>query len=1073
MTTKIFFILCFFLPWLAASQEVTVKGKVYDKETNITLPGVSIMVKGTQNGTSTDFDGNFEMTVEQDQILIFKFLGMKQIEVKASTNFMEIYLESEINQLEEVVVSAGYYDVSKKELSGSIVQVKAKDLEKVRSNSVEQLLQGQVAGVVIKDSGEPGGGISVSIRGTNSILGGTQPLYIVDGIPIDPLSDADGNSGSGQAQNSLSFINPNDIEKIEVLKDAAATATYGARGANGVILITTKSGATEQGKDELTVTVDHYITNVVNKIDVMNGPQYESYMNQRAINQFYINITDPQRNGGPFDGTQELNATNFPELNSFNLPYPTSTGISNDWQDLTFRMAISNAYNLSYRSGDKARNFLMSIGIQNTEGVIINSGNKRITFNLNGKTKAFDNKIEVLTRTNFSHNKGNASSVGNGEIFLQRSIVSQALQFQPIFSLLDPGEDDSIYADLNEGNIVSNPYTLATQVTDLKESYNFIQNVTLTAKITPKLTAIFKGAFNYQKSNRDSYYPFTTTRGRRNNGEATQASLENEKIYAESNLRYKNNFDGHKIDAVLVGTLEKNSVRSIFNKAFGFGNDATSFYEFQSATDVLVPIAQFREFGLISGLLRVGYSFKNKYNVDLNTRMDASSKFAQNNKSAIFPSVAVSWMVSEEQFLKQFKTISEAKLRASYGRTGSNPIAPYQSLALLTPIRYNFDNQLVTGFYESNLANDDLTWETTDQYNAGLDLSLYKSKVNITFDAYYKLTNDLLQNVILPASNGFSSIVDNFGRVENKGIELAVNTVIMENDDFDWSVTGNFSRNRNKLLSLNSNLDFQLGPSVGFAQTNPIMFMSGMPLGIFWGAQTDGIYEDWEEANNSGINGAAPGEIKYVNHSVDLDANGDPLPNQEINFDDYVKIGDPNPDFNVSIINNFRYKNWDVSLMFTAQKGGDIFWVDSWSLLGNNNSRNGLLSAFTDAWKAPIEVNPSTGELIYNPSVGNTSGAGNPAPVIDGGPRAIVSDRQVYDGSFVRLKNLNLGYTFRFKKNHSLRVYAAGQNLLTWTKYPGFDPEADTFNKDPQRRGVDFGGYPGVQTYSLGLNFNY
>ena len=1072
MKSNIIYLSCFFFSFAVYSQEITVKGTVIEKETNITLPGVSVMIKGTQKGTSTDFDGNFELTAQKDDVLEIKFLGMKTLELKASEGISNIYMESEVNQLEEVVISAGYYDINKRDLSGSITQIKSEALEKVRTNTVEQLLQGQVAGVVVRDSGEPGGGISISIRGTNSILGGTQPLYVIDGIPIDPISDADGNSGAGQAQNSLSFINPNDIEKIEVLKDAAATATYGARGANGVILVTTKSGASSSGKDQLNVTIDNFITTVNNQLPVMDGPQYESYMNQRAINQLYVNITDPLRNGGPFDGTQPLTIENYPELGNFNLPFATSTGVNNNWQDKVFRMAISNNYNLSFRSGDLNRNYLMSLGVQNTQGIILNSNNRRITFNLNGKTKAFNNKVEVVSRTNMAHNKGNASSVGNGEIFLQRSVISQTLQFQPIFNLLDPGQDDDVYADLNEGNIISNPFTLASQVTDIKQSYNFVQNITLTAKLSPKLTAVFRGAFNYQRSTRDSYYPSTTTRGRRNNGEASQASLDNRKMYAETNLRYRNSFNGHKIDAFLLGTLEKNDVRSIFNKAFGFGNDATSFYEFQSATDVLVPITQFREFGLLSGLFRVGYSYKKRYFVDVNTRIDASSKFAANNKSAIFPSVAVSWAVTEEKFFKKNDILSDVKLRTSYGRTGSNPIAPYQSLALLTPIRYNFDNQLVTGFYESNLANDNLTWETTDQYNLGLDFSLFKSKVNVTFDTYYKLTSDLLQNVILPASNGFASIVDNFGEVENSGIELAIAATVLKFEDFEWSTAANFSRNRNNLKSLNSNLDFQLGPSIGFAQTFPIMFMTGQPLGIFWGAQTNGIYANWEEAINSGISGAAPGEIKYVNNFIDRDANGDPLPNQEINFDDYVKIGDPNPDFNVAITNNIRFKNWDMSIMFTAQKGGDIFWVDSWSLANNSNTRNGLYPAFVDSWKAPLEIG-SAGEVIYNPSVGNMTGVGNPAPLIESGPRAIVSDRQLYDGSFIRLKNLNVGYTFNFKNNHSLRLYGAGQNLLTWTKYPGFDPEAVTFGKDAQRRGVDFGGYPGIRVVTIGLNFNY
>lgn len=1069
----ILYLVLFVIPWCIFSQEISVKGTVLDKKTNEPLPGATVLIKGTANGKVADFNGNFELRANIGDELLVSYVGYKTLEIVVSSPSIQVLLESDVSQLDEVVLSVGYFDVSKKELSGSISQVNAEQLERNRTNSIEQLLQGQVAGVVVGESSEPGGGIAISIRGTNSILGGTQPLYVVDGIPIDPLTDADGNGGSGQAQNSLSFLNPNDIEKMEVLKDAAATAVYGARGANGVVIITTKSGGSIDGRDNLTLTVDTYVTDVIKTIDVMEGPQFEEYLNQRAINQLYVNITNPSRSGGPFDGTQDLTEANYPELATFSIPYPTTSGVNNNWQDLTYRMAFSNAYNLSYRGGDKENNLLMSLGFQDVEGVIINTGNKRVTFNTNARRKAFNDKIDLFSKTNIAYNTGNASSVGNGEVFLQRSVTSQALQFQPVFGLLELGEDDDIYADLNEGNVLSNPYTLAKFITDRKQSYNIIQNFSLTAKITPKLTGLVKAAFNYQKSTRDSYYPINTTRGRRNNGEASQSYLENKKIYAETSLRYRNNFKGHRVDAILVGTYEKNDIRSMFNKGFGFGNDATTYYTFESATDILVPISQFRDFGLLSGLFRVGYNYKYKYFVDVNARIDASSKFAENNKSAIFPSVAFAWAVSNEKFLKKSETISNLKLRLSYGKTGSNPIAPYQSLALLTPIRYNFNNQLVTGYYESNLANDDLTWETTDQFNAGLDLGLFDSKINITLDAYHKTTHDLLQNVLLPPSNGFASIVDNFGEVENKGIELAINAAIYDTKEFAWNVSGNISLNRNRLNKLNSNLDFQLGPTVGFLQTNPIMFMTGMPLGIFWGAQTDGIYQDWDEAIASGIEGAAPGEIKFRNNSVDLDANGEPLPLQQINFDDFVQIGDPNPDFTAAITNNFRLGNWDLSLMFTGQKGGDIFWVDSWQLYGNQRSVNGLSSAFVDSWRAPLTVDSSTGQVQYNPSVGNTANVGNPAPLLDPGTRVIASDRQVFDGSFIRLKNLNIGYTFNFKKGKNLRVYATGQNLVTWTNYPGYDPEVQTYNKDPQRRGVDFGGYPGTKTYTVGLKFNY
>jgi TonB-linked SusC/RagA family outer membrane protein len=1081
------------LPITLIAQDLSVSGSVFDQETKQPLPGVAVYVDGSDVGAVTDFDGNFSISAEKGKTLVFTFIGMKTLKQTVESATMSVYMQADMTQLDEVTVSVGYFDVSKKDLSGSIAQVTSKELEKNRSSFVEQLLQGQVAGVVITDSSEPGGGTGISIRGTNSLMGGTQPLYVVDGIPIDPLTDAEGNTGGGQSQSSISNINPNDIDKIEVLKDAAATAVYGARGANGVVIITTKSATSQGGKDSFTVNAETTITQVAKNIDVLDGPTWESYMNQRALNDLYINITDPDELN-PFDGTQllagsqrldpsiyndhPLQVQDFKQESTF---FTNSRGVNTNWQDLTYQDAISNSVNVSYRGGNAQSSVFSSLGIQNNEGVIINSNNKRITSNTNIRKKAFNKKVDVFLRTILAYNSGNASSVSNGEIFTQRGIVSQALQFQPIFSLLEDGQNDEIYTEeFTDNEIpVSNPYTLATYLQDQKKSINFNQSIGIFSKLTPKLEWALKGAFNYQKSNRDTYYPINTTRGRRNNGEATQAFLENRKIYGETSFRYKNNFGKHRIDAIVVGTIEQNNIRALFNKAFGFKNDLTSYYTFENATDILVPVTQFREFGLLSGLARVGYNYKRRYYVDINARIDASSKFATNNKSAVFPSVALAWAASEEPFLRDSDIVSNLRLRASYGKTGSNPIAPYQSLAFIEPIRYNFDDNIATGNYEANLANNDLAWETTEQFNAGLDVGLLSSAVNITIDAYHKKTYDLLQSINLPPSNGYSSMIGNFGEIENKGIEFSINAAVVNSLDFSWSTSANIGFNRNKLVELNSNLDFQRGPIVGFSQRTPSVFMVGKPLGIFWGAQTDGVYANWEEAVASGIKYVSPGEIRYVNNHVDVDANGDPLIEQKINDDDFVQIGDPNPDFTAAITNNFSYRNWDMSILFTGQKGGDLFWVDSWQLQALQKSTNSLTSAFEDSWKAPLSID-SDGYVVYNPEVGSLTGVSHPAAKTnkaaeDNGPldRTIVSDRQVYDASFIRLKNINISYTHNMKNNTSLKIFASANNLFVWTKYPGYDPEVQSYNKDPQRRGIDFGSYPGTKRFSIGLRFNY
>ena len=1054
-----------------SAQDFEVLGKVVEKETNIPLAGATIIIKDTSTGVSSDFDGNFKITTQKGQILIVSYVGFKTIEIEVQQSDVIASMEPSLDALDEVTISVGYFDVSKKDLSGAITQIKTEQLEQNRAATLESLLQGQVAGVVVTESAEPGGGIGISIRGTNSMLGGTQPLYVLDGIPINPVADAEGNGNSGGTQSSLSFINPNDIEKMEILKDAAATAVYGARGANGVVLITTKSANKNKGKDKISFTFDSYLTTVREKLNVLDGLGFESYMNQRSLNQIYQEITNPDRSGGAFDGSQTLNLDNYPEIEDYAVPYPESTGVSTDWQDETYQLAHTNSYNLSYRGGDFKKNYALSLGIFDQEGVILNTTNKRVFLNSSVKRKAFNDKIDIYARTNVSNKKGNASSVGNGQIFMQKSVVSQLLQFQPIYSLLETGENDDIYSALNEGDLISNPYTLAKYVVDEKKSFTFRQALSLVGKITPKLTATLRGAFDYQKNTRDNYYPTNTTRGYVNNGEASQSYSENRKIYAEGNLRYRNRFNAHRIDATLVTTYEQNAIRSLFNKATGFANDNTTFYNFNAADEIFVPISQYREIGLLSALTRVGYNYNRKYFIDINARIDASSKFAENKKSAVFPSVAISWALSKERFIRRIKKINNLKLRLSYGKTGSNPISPYQSLALMSPIRYNFDDELVIGFYEQNLENDNLTWETTDQFNVGLDIGMFDSRLNITLDAYHKLTYDLLQNVNLPASNGYATRVDNFGEIENKGYEIGLQAEMVRNDNFSWDLNSTFSLNRNKLVKLNSNLEYQLGPSIGFSDARPIMFMVGQPLGIFWGAETDGIFENWEQANASGIPNAAPGEINYVNHHVDYDASGNPSENQVIDFEDYVKLGDPNPDFNFSIGSEFKYKNWDLNLLFTGQQGGDLFWVDSWQLSGLFRTRNHLTDSFENSWKAPLTY--SSGTLVYDPAVGNTTGAAHPAAIVNNGNRNTPSDRQVFDASFFRLKNINLGYNFNFKNGKSLRLYVSGQNLVTWTQYPGYDPEVQTYTKNPQRRGVDFGTYPGTKSYIFGLRLNY
>ncbi|MBB6462622.1 SusC/RagA family TonB-linked outer membrane protein [Flammeovirga kamogawensis] len=1075
MKQSLLFILLL-LPSLLFAQHRMVNGTVVTSDDSMPLPGCNVTIKGVTKGTITDIDGKFSLLVNDTDVLIFSFIGMasQEVVVKGKTN-LSIKMEFDAQQLDEIEVSAGYFDIKKSDITGSITQVGAETLEQSRTTSVENMLSGRVAGVVVSNSGEPGGGVGISIRGTNSMLGGTQPLYVVDGIPIEPLQDAQGNSGAGASQSSLSFLNPNDIQSISVLKDASATALYGARGANGVVVITTKEAKGGKSYDKITGSVEIGISQVANRVDVLDGPGYESFINQKHINEFYRSITNPARDGMVFDGSQELTPENFPEVALLpnQIPYLQSTGVNTNWQDEVFQPAISKNYNLAYRGGTKKGNISLSFGLLDNEGVIVNSDFTRATLNMNVRREMFNGKVTLQSKTNGSYGSGRATSSGNGQFFSDKGVVTNTLTFQPIYAKLEDGQTDDLYAGLNEGQLLSNPYTMATEVQDNKEALTIAQSFILSTDFTDNLSGTVKGAVNYQNSQRQSFYPITTARGRRNNGEASRSSLSNTKLYSEVNLRYQNTFGLHHIDVVGLGTIENRSVESNFNKAFGFPVSQTSYYTFENATDILVPVTNYFDQSMLSGLLRVAYNFNSKYFIDANARIDASSKFSENNKSGLFPAVALAWAVSEESFLKSSDKVNNLKLRASYGKTGNNAIAAYQSMGLMEPVRYNFDGSVAVGYVESNLNNSDLTWETTDQANVGFDLSMFNSRLYVTVDAYYKLTHDLLQNVNLPVSNGYISKVDNFGEVENKGVELTVGYDVISKKDFKWNLTGTFGVNRNKLVSLNNNIEYQLGPKVGPDKVYPSMFMEGKPLGIFWGAETNGIYSDWAQVEQDKMPSAYPGEIRYVNHDAVYDDAGNLADNQQINFDDYVQIGDPNPDFNYSLNSSMNYKNWDFSFLITGQQGGDILWVESWSLDNMGKQFNARTEAFNNAWKAPISID-AEGNPSYTPSIGNTTNAGYPAPVRVSGQRAIASDRQVYDGSYIKLKSMNIGYTLPIQgKKRSIRFYAAGNNLFTITDYPGFDPEVQTYNQNPQRRGIDFGSYPGTRSYIFGLKFNY
>lgn len=1034
------------LSFALLAQNVKIKGTIISADEKTPLAGASVVVIGTTDGTMTDVDGKFSIDVPQGAKLEVSFIGFESQIIKIGDTARSYILELLPDQtvLDDVVV-IGYGSVKKSESTVASSGIRASDMKMEGTASFEQSLQGKLAGVVvINTEGAPGAAMSIEVRGVASISGSSEPLYVIDGIPVNSESGMSAGYFGHDATNSinvLSTLNPHDIESIEVLKDASATAIYGSRGSNGVVLITTKSGRT--GRAKVNFSYNHGISNITKKIDVLTPREFAEYRNWATGWDVY------------FDDSSK------PEYKRM----PAAGLSSTKWQDLIYQTGRTNEYALSVSGGSKDVTYMISANYFDQKGIIVSSGFERYSLRSN-LTFNLAPKIKLISNTNITRGSYDSvtTSVKAGDINM-RGVVAQALIFDPAVPVnYQPGNDEQ---DDNDAMTARrNPYLETTEPTRLSVNDRLITNLTLNAGIIRNLKLTIKGGIDYNISRSDTYFPETTQQGKPSatgldKALAGIASSANMRWINEDQLTYSNVFaDAHSVTATAVFSIEENISSSIRNSIRGFANDDLLNNVLQNGLMETATINTGKvRTSIMSYTARVNYGYKSRYMLTATIRADGSSKFGKNNKFGYFPSVAVAWNAAKEPaFKKAFNAsrISSLKFRVSWGVVGNQAIPSYLSQNSLSFGRYPLDDNMASVVKPTRLANPDLRWESTEQANVGIDLGFFKENLLFTFNAYYKQTTGLLQKIIIPGSTGFTSQYQNSGDIENKGIELEIDAKPFNKKDFQWRIMGNISFNRNKILSLGDDVTEQFTSNLGNGSTmsyTPFIQKVGLPLGALWGFKTNGIYqteEDYAGLTGTSVHYLEPGEVNIVN--VDGD--------DKITDNDRCLIGDVNPKFTFGLTNQLTYKRFDLSILITGKVGGDIYNQLLQSLEFMQGYGNMTRYAWDNRWQGPYSSN------LY-PKINKI----NQARI------HYASDRFVEDGTYVRIKNIRLGFRFDNKLFHlpkfpSGQIFLSVDNLYTFTKYRGYDPEVSSYGQNAAFRGVDVGAYPQCRTFSFGINLD-
>lgn len=1035
MKLNIKFFLIFFLitVFCATAQKKVISGIVTDNE-NQPLPGVTVIVEGKSIGATTNFEGQYSIELDDDDsILSFSYIGFKTLRISPQGDNLNVTMQTDQLGLDEVVV-IGYGTQLKEQLSGSVSNIDVGKLNKVPQVSIDQLMQGRAAGVTItQNTGQPGGSVSVKIRGVGSINGSTEPLYIIDGVPVSADSRNLGSSGRNDSGSSspLSSLNPNDIESLNILKDASATAIYGSRASNGVVIITTKKGRMNTN----TIRYSTYmgVQQPINLLPTLNLKDYATYQNDMR------------------------EVFGMPILQELSQPELLGEGIN--WQKVIFDNSTLKNHQLSFSGGNEKVRFYTSAGFTDQGGTLKGTEFDRLSLRLN-----LDAQINEALKVGVSltTNRTNQNLVFNGDA--RNGVIGRALLTPPNVAAYNP---DGTFAGPNQAeatNNINNPIaTISTRNNELIRD-QILGNIFADLKLFKGLSYRIELGGNFGNNITNTQQDAYTAGVIESDIISVNKLSEKTDFWVIKNLlNYNNQFgDKHNLTVLLGHESQESSWNGISASGSGFiDNTITTLNNADAET---IGVDEYKGSSALESVFgRTIYTFDNKYTVTLAFRADGSSKFAKGKKWGYFPSISAAWNLSRESFLENFNTLTDIKLYGGYGETGNQdiPIGLYTSG--LSPLA----TDLGTGFRVTNIGNLDLSWETRKEFNFGLDFTSLNGKLNTIIEVYKKTNSDFLFQTVLPISvtgNGGSSIQPSYtndGEMINKGVDITLNYSTISNGEFNWDTSLTFSHYKNEVTQLlndaplNSSFNVLSGGNQFFTQTRV-----GQPVGMHYGFQVEGLFRTLDDINGAPVQLGIPygdlegqvwlGDIKFK------DINNDGV----INGEDRTIIGNPHPDFTFGWVNTFNYKNFELSLFMQGSYGNDIINVVGRTMTETRLLYRNQFDQVLDFWSLS---NPQATRPRYTTNASNNT---------------VVSDRYIEDGSYLRIQNVRLGYNINPKLIQKLglsklSIYGSAQNLFTFTNYSGYDPEIGSLGQNPLLMGLDNGRYPTPRTFTIGLDVEF
>ena len=1051
---------------ISYGQSQTVKGKVLDNE-GLEVLGGSVMIKGVPGGgTVTDLQGNYEIKVNdaKNDVLVFSYLGCETKEVAvAGRTVLDVVLEASSEYLEEAV-SIGYATVKRKDLTGSVSSVSTAEISKVPVSDVGQALSGRLAGVLVTQAeGEPGASVSIRVRGGISITQSNEPLYIIDGFP---------------SEDGMSALDPADIESIDVMKDASATAIYGARGANGVVVVTTKQGGKKGGK--ATVNFDAYVgfKKIAKTLDVLTPYEYVMLDYERSLYSL-------EEGSSAYNTELEQFESNFGKFADIDKNYAGREGVN--WQEEALgRTALQQNYRLSVQGGNKSLGYKLSYSYFDEEGAMVYSGNQKHNVSLNLKSEVKD-WLKLTANVSFDQRK--VYGMGTSENQDRFNKMTHILQYRPTMGI--KGTDDQLIEMITDpliddsGNVMRNPLVSASEETKDREFRTFNANAGAVITLAKGLTFTNTTGMRYQTRRNDIFYGDQSITGSRSSINGSIEYRDYGTFQTSNVLSYNFEKGIHNFTAMLGHEYVNSWTRSFKGAAVNFPNDEIGLADMSLGTPGSVESSEAYNDILLSFFGRINYNIAGKYLLTASLRADGSSKFGANNKWGYFPAVSAAWRASEEDFIKDLGVFSDFKLRAGYGMAGNNRIGNYGSLAVLSSVTAPSGNGSAPGYVASQIPNPYLMWEANKTFNVGLDLGFFDQRLTIAPEFYVNRSSNLLLDAKLPTSSGYTSMIINAGETQNIGLDLTINSINIDTRDFSWQSALTLSHNQNKVNKLTGE-DVQLWEAKFGYDQNTHLVGVGQPLGQFYGYVTDGLYQvsdfNYDAATGTyslkdgvpyldatGKDKVKPGMWKFKN--VDGSEDG------KITEADKTVIGNANPVLYGGFNNTFTYKGFDLSIYLTYSIGGDV--LNATKLTNTRAGRtNCSVLSLVDSNNRWMLMNKE-GKFVTDPEELAALNEGKTVAAVydmEEGDKYIHS-WAVEDASYLKISNVTFGYTFPRKWMEkiglqTLRLYVTGANLYTFTKYTGFDPEVSTFGNG-LTSGVDFGAYPRSRSVVFGVNVSF